>query len=35
MTLQSMITTAIQIDNQIYERKLEKHNVKALIVIKR
>ena len=28
-----MIITAIQIDNQIYKRKLKKHNNKALIVI--
>ena len=33
MTLQSMITTAIWIDNQMYERKLEKCNNKAPIVI--
>ena len=33
MTLQNMITTAIQIDNQMYEWKLEKHNNKAPIVI--
>ena len=32
-TLQSMIITVIQIDNQMYERKLKKCNNKALIVI--
>ena len=32
-TLQNMIITAIQIDNWIYEWKLEKHNNKASIVI--
>ena len=30
-----MITTVIQINNWMYERKLEKYNIKALIVIER
>ena len=34
MTLQNMITTAIWIDNQMYERKLKKCNNKASIVIR-
>ena len=29
-----MIITAIQINNQMYERKLKKHNNKASIIIK-
>ena len=33
-TLQNMIITAIQINNQMYERKLKKHNNKAPIVIR-
>ena len=30
-----MIIIAIQINNWMYERKLKKHNIKALIVIRR
>ena len=33
-TLQSMIITVIQINNWMYERKLEKHNNKASIMIR-
>ena len=33
-TLQNIIITVIQINNQIYKRKLKKHNNKASIVIR-
>ena len=33
-TLQNMIITAIQINNQMYKRKLKKHNNKAPIIIR-
>ena len=34
MTLQNMIIMTIQINNQIYKRKLKKHNNKASIIIR-